>query len=134
MHTYWILWPRTAWAKWTAAMWQDCLCRSRCCWKLLIALCNQILSLSRKISTPALGARKQKEFRGKYLFIVNNAILLIVTLDTAKLNHQVHEIRASFLTLKRRKNVHKWPFSTLLKWEFLPQLSNIWINQLLLKI
>lgn len=134
MHTYWILWPRSAWAKWTAAMWQDCLCRSRCCWKLLWLLSATKSWVWAGRSLPQPLVLESKEFQGKYLFIVNNAILLIVTLDTAKLNHQVHEIRASFLTLKRRKNVHKWPFSTLLKWEFLPQLSNIWINQLLLKI
>lgn len=47
----------------------------------------------------------------KYLLIVNDAILLIITLDTAKLNHQVHEIRAAFLTLEKKTQTEVAIFS-----------------------
>lgn len=36
----------------------------------------------------------------KYLFIIDDAVLLVIGFDTGKLHHEVHEVGATFLALQ----------------------------------
>ena len=40
-----------------------------------------------------------------YLFIVDNAVLLVIGFDTRKLNHEVHKVGAALFTLQKQKFV-----------------------------
>ena len=40
----------------------------------------------------------------KYLLIVDDAVLLVICFDARELHHEVHEVRAAFLTLQRQRH------------------------------
>lgn len=62
-----------------------------------------------------LGVRKVHSFcrtwmsekMGKYLLIIDDAVLLVIRFDSRELYHQVHEVRATFLTLLGNRTTHR---------------------------
>ncbi len=40
----------------------------------------------------------------KYLFIIDNTVLLVICFDPWKLHHEVHEVRAAFFTLQEHED------------------------------
>lgn len=43
----------------------------------------------------------------KYLLIIDDAVLLVICFDSRKLHHEVHEVRATFLTLLGNTRTHR---------------------------